>query len=177
MKIATVAIAVSAVLLTGCSTYMAPTLVDSSLECWSELPQVEVAKNTEGLPEYRTCMASKSQPTKAFKVESKLKRIGAKYCLNQGKYFQPLRMRAAEGNFGEDVPASERIGARVELIFTCSDTANGQSALDKKVDRINKKLTVQKVQEYDSLLQLLKLKEAGVLTEEEFQKEKAKLLK
>ena len=57
MKLMKLAMIASAVALTGCSTYIAPTPVASSMECWpSELAVVRSTQNAEGLAEYRTCI-------------------------------------------------------------------------------------------------------------------------
>lgn len=160
-------IAVSmAVLLTGCTTYVAPTPVESSKECWADVPQVEVSQNTQGLTEYRTCMDAGTKAGAAYKLENKLERIGAKYCRRQGKHFQLLRTRSAYANFSEN--------SRVELIFVCTDSIDDATVPSRKA---RKKIERENKDKYDQLIQVQKLKESGALTEEEFESEKAKILK
>ncbi len=156
----------SVVLLTGCSTYIAPTPVESSKECWADVPQVEVSKNTQGLTEYRTCMSSASEAGLAFKLENKLERIGAKYCRQQGRHFQLLRTRSAYANFKDK--------ARVELIFACTDNVDDATVPNRKA---RKKIERENKNKYEQLMQIQQLKESGALTQEEFEAEKAKVLK
>lgn len=176
MKLMKWAMVASAVTLTGCSTYIAPTPVATSMECWpSELAVVRSTQNAEGLAEYRTCIESKSQTRKAFKLENKLERIGAKFCLSQGKYFQALKVRAVDGNYS-DASAERPEGPKVELIFACSNKPIG-AYTDAKINKISQKVIKQRVKNYEQMQKLQKLNDTGVLSDEELAAERARLVK
>ena len=164
MKKTLLAIALT-VSMAGCSTYLAPTPVDSSEACWKEVPVTVHSKNDTNLIEYRTCKDAKTKGGNPGKIEVWLERVAQKICARQGAHYKLLQERRGYPNFEHT--------ARVELIFVCTRDANDATIVSRKGLETNAK---RQKQQYELLLQLQQLHQGGALTDEEFQREKKRVL-
>lgn len=160
------AASVMCVALAGCSTFTAPVPVSQSEACWKDVPSVEMARNPSGLTEYRTCLDAKSRGGSPYKLEAKLERVASKFCGRRGGYYKLISERKAFANFSNT--------SRVELVFVCtSDPA--EATIAGKV-RNNKRHVSNEKNKYELLQQAQKLYQSGALTQEEFLKEKERIL-
>lgn len=151
--------------ITGCSTYLAPTPVDSSDVCWKDVPVKVHSQNDTNLIEYRTCKDAKTKGGNPEKIEAWLERVAQKFCARQGAHYKLLQERRGYPNFDHT--------ARVELIFACTRDISDATIVSRNGLKQNAKM---QKQQYELLLQLQQLHQAGALTDEEFQKEKKRIL-
>jgi hypothetical protein len=162
MRALMTALAFPAIILSGCadtSTIQSVSLSKSQFEgAVYRGESVTISSTTPGSDEYRVFHQGSSGFVSLQSVRADAEQRATEFCDRKGKAIKPLREMTSKppyilGNF-----------PRVELIFECVDKAASvgtPSGDDPK---------------YTKLLNLKKLFDSGVLTQEEFGREKAKIL-
>lgn len=119
---------------------------------------VTISTNAEGAEEYRVFHQGATGFVSVQGVREDAELRGAEFCGRQGKAMKPLRETTSTpphilGNF-----------PRIEIVFACVEKQNSEvpvAIVDAK---------------YTKLVNLKKLLDSGVITQAEFEREKAKIL-
>jgi putative oligomerization/nucleic acid binding protein len=117
-----------------------------------------IASGAPGSTEYRVFRQGATGFVSIQSVRADAEQAATEFCDRKGKSLNPLREAVAKppfilGNF-----------PRIEIIFECADRAQAQAA------------PVADDAKYAKLIALKKLLDTGVLTQDEFDREKAKIL-
>lgn len=156
------AILAAAFVLQGCSTASPIQSADASKSSFDEAvyqgESVTISSSVPGREEYRVFHQGATGFVSVQSVRASAERRANEYCARTGKTMQAIRETASKpphilGNF-----------PRIEIIFSCGDKAPSV-ALPAGEDA-----------KYSKLVNLKKLLDSGVLTQREFESEKAKVL-
>jgi len=156
------ALAVTAIILSGCADTSTIQPAGSSKSQFEDAvyggESVTISSTTPGSEEYRVFHQGATGFVSVQSVRASAEQRATEFCDRRGKAMKPLRETTSKpphilGNF-----------PRVELIFGCVDKppSVGSPAGDDP--------------KYTKLVNLKKLLDSGVLTPEEFEREKAKIL-
>ena len=155
------ALILGSVVLSGCADSPAIQAASSSKSKFGDSvyhgESVTVSTTPPGIEEYRVFQEGATGFVSIESVRETAEQRATEFCERSGKVMKSLRETTAEppfilGNF-----------PRVEIIFGCVDKAAAVAPADEN-------------SKYKQLVELKKLLDTGVLTQQEFEQEKAKLL-
>lgn len=113
-------------------------------------------------------MSSKTSAGFPGKLEAKLERVAMHFCAQQGGHYRLISERSAF--------ASAKDNARVELVFVCTKDPEAATLVGKIRRTREKREVQQKLDKYRALRELQELRDAKVLSEEEFLAEKKRIM-